>query len=137
MSGIFRSMIADGNMPTVGSASKMLGVRDDGYDIPIEPNGNVRPHTGGLSVSPDWRSLPPFLVPHRLRTMINSARGSNRLACFRLDVLPFQEVQITELLVLRPNTSEHGTIEPSRDMLLSEFQDALAVTRESWIIDER
>jgi hypothetical protein len=53
MPGIYRSMIAAGGRPTVGSAGKMLGVRNNGHDIPVDENGNARPGTGGLSVAPD------------------------------------------------------------------------------------
>ena len=129
-------MLSDSDKPVVGSESKMLGVRGNGYDIPIHSDGTVSPQTGGLSVTPDWRLLPLFLIPRRLQSKLEDARGSNRLACFRLGSIPFQNATIGKLLLLRPDSAEHGTIEPSQEMQLIEFQDALAATRDLWVIDE-
>ncbi len=135
MPGIIRSMSADGNKPTVGKVAKMLGVRPN-YDIDVSPSGSVKPDTGGLSVAPDWRRLPPFLIPRRLANEVGEARGSNRLACFRLGAFPFSETMIGESLRLRPDSPDHGTIEPSREMPIDEYQAALANTRHLWVVDE-
>jgi hypothetical protein len=128
-------MFADDDKPVVGDAGKMLGVRPQ-YDIPVLPNGLVRPGEGGMSVAPDWRSLPLFLIPRRLNSEVTDAAGSNRLKCFRLAAFPFTETLIEERLLLRPNSPDHGTIEPNREMLIDDFQSALASTRHLWVVDE-
>lgn len=136
MAGVFRSMLFDDGKPVVGDQSKMLGVRHNGHDIPIDEDQMVRPKTGGLSVAPDWRVLPYFLIPRRLQNKSARARGNNNLACFRFEGLEFQEVQINVELVLQPDSGQHGTIEPNREMTLATFQSSLAGTRDSWTIDE-
>lgn len=136
MAGVYRSMIAEDGRPVVGNGAKMLGVRNDGYDIPFDADENVRPRTGGLSVVSNWHNLPLFLIPRRLQPQIKDARGSNQLACFRLGDFPFQDGQINDVLAMRPDSPHHGTIQPNRKMPLPEYQDALAATRSSWVIDE-
>jgi hypothetical protein len=59
MPKIYRTMLADGGKPKVGSASKLLGVRfapNPRADIPVDEHGNVHPETGGMSVAPERRS---------------------------------------------------------------------------------
>jgi hypothetical protein len=129
-------MLRDGEKPIVGSGGKMLGVRTDGYDIPIGDGGIVRPRTGGLSVAPEWRLLPFFLIPRRLKDKVKEARGSNKLSCFRLAEVRFEDTKINDDLDLRPDSPDHGTIEPARDMTLGAFQQALGNTRDSWTIEE-
>lgn len=128
-------MIADGDKPKVGNVAKVLGVRPN-YDIEVSPSGSVWPNTGGLSVAPNWRHLPPFLIPRRLGVKAAEARGSNQLKCFRLGAFAFSEVTITPSLLLRPDSPTHGTIEPSREMSIGEYQTALADTRDLWLVDE-
>ncbi len=71
MPKIYRAMMADGELPRVGAAANMLGVRTTGesVDIAIEDDGTVAPGGGGLSVAPNWRKLPPSVVPTRLRPL--------------------------------------------------------------------
>lgn len=129
-------MNVDGEKPLVGSSANMLGAREDGHDIPVNTDGNVQPRTGGISVAPGWRSLPLFLIPRRLQSEVKEARGNNKLACFRLGDLPFADAQFNELLVIRTDRPQHGTIEPSHEMRFVEYQNGLADTRDQWEIDE-
>jgi hypothetical protein len=136
MSGIYRSMIDEGGKPVIGDKARMLGVRTNGTDIPIDGDGSVQPGTGGLSVSPNWQDLPLFLIPRRLQSIVKDARGNNRLACFRLSDFSFAAAQIDEQLWMRPDSVNHGIIEPTYKMKFDDYQRALAATRDSWAIDE-
>ncbi|MBI3821473.1 MAG: hypothetical protein HY289_02210 [Planctomycetes bacterium] len=142
MPKIFRSMHDDGGKPKVGSGSKMLGVRgppDPHADLPVDPNGNVHPQTGGMSVAPDWRKRPYFLVPMRLRSLVPRARGSNDLDCWRLGDGDFETVALTDKLDLRIDQGQplnHGVVEPKLNMSIVDFQDALAQTCDLWVVDE-
>lgn len=136
MPGIYRSMFADSNRPVVGNQSKMLGVRENGSDLPIDASGMVRPNTGGLSVVPEWRALPFFLIPQRLISKFPRARGNDALTCFRLAGLPFQDGPVTDRLYLRVDSVRHGTLQPALEIMIDEFQSQLAATRDTWVIDE-
>lgn len=129
-------MFADAGRPILGHQGKMLGVRTDGADLPIEANDHVHPATGGLSVAPEWRKLPAFLVPRRLVGKFARARGNNALSCFRLGELPFMPGQIGDELMIDIDSPKHATIQPAFEMTISTFQDSLAATRDDWIIDE-
>ena len=142
MPKIYRTMLADGGKPKVGSESKMLGVRiapTPQADIPVDEQGVVYPQTGGMSVAPEWRKLPYFLVPKRLRALRPDARGSNQLACWTLGQGAFKQGDLSDNLVLRPDPNglaRHGLVEPKVEMSIETFQEALAKTRDRWVIDE-
>jgi hypothetical protein len=132
-------MLAEGGKPKIGSESKMLGVRiapNPHADIPVDENGNVHPETGGMSVAPEWRSLPWHLIPRRLH---RRGRGGNNLICWRLGAGVFEEAPLNADLALRPDPAapaEHGFVEPTHVMAIAEYQAALAGTRDDWIQDE-
>jgi hypothetical protein len=142
MPKIYRTMLADGGKPKVGSESKMLGVRiapTPRPDIPVDQAGNVHPDTGGMSVVPDWRELPYFLVPMRLKAVRPDARGSNQLTCWSLGEGLFEVGSLADKLVLRPDSNDptaHGFVEPSDVMSIENYQEALAETQDQWVIDE-
>jgi hypothetical protein len=137
MAIIYRTMIANGDKPKVGSVANTLGVRVP-FDIEVDANGLVRPGTGGMSVAPGWRELLGHLIPRRLRHLAPKATGKDVLVCWRMDELSFQAGPLAPGLQLRidPKNDRHGVIEPDREMLLIEFQAALASTREFWLKDE-
>jgi hypothetical protein len=112
------------------------GVRANGADIPVRADGTVQPGAGGLSVVPNWRSLPPFLVPHRLLDKYPRARGNAKLACFRLSNVMFVDDAIGDALQLRIDSPDHGTIQPRQVMPVNVYQAELAATRNTWMIDE-
>ena len=142
MPKIFRSMLADGGKPKVGSKGKLLGVRippDPNADLPVDPNGKVQPQTGGMSVAPDWRKLPDHLIPRRLKRLIPRARGRDDLVCWRLGDAEFLDCQCIALLVLRVDPAQpdkQGFIEPASPMSIADYRSALASTRDDWIPDE-
>lgn len=142
MPKIYRAMLDDGGKPKVGSGAKMLGVRvapDPHADIDVDSQGNVHPQTGGMSVAPDWRKLPYFLVPKRLKAIRPDARGSNELVCWSMGAGPFVQGAVNSNLVLRPDQNsspKHGLVEPAQIMSIAEFQDYLTQTVGEWIRDE-
>ena len=142
MPKIYRTMLTDGGKPKVGSESKMLGVRiapNPHADIPVDEHGNVHPETGGMSVAPAWRKLPYFLIPKRLKALRPDACGSNHVACWSLGEGLFKQGDMSDKLVLRPDPEDparHGFVEPKGEMSIDTYQDALAETREHWVIDE-
>ena len=136
---IYRSMYATGNKPTIGSSATTLGVRvppSDKADLPVEPDGMVRPNTGGMSVAPAWRDLAVWRISKRLRGKMEGACDSMNIFCWRMGNGPFVPEQVATGLFLRPDSNIHGNVEPDHPMPLSEYQAALAATREQWEIDE-
>jgi len=136
---IYRSMYNAGGKPETGPTGKALGARPS--DIAVDANGNVRPGTGGMSVTPAWRLMAglPHLVPRRLRSMIPGASGPNRLAIWRMGQGPFIAGPVAGKLALRPDPSKplvHGFVEPDQEMTFADLQDALGATRDQWTIDE-
>ncbi len=135
MAGVYLAMIAEQGRPVTGNQRDMLGVRE-GRDIPVGSTDIVLPATGGLSVAPHWKDLPPFLIPRRLKGLYTAARGSDRLACFRLGYVPFANRELDDDLTLRVENSDHAIIEPKCAVQIAVFQAALAATMEMWTIDE-
>jgi hypothetical protein len=133
-------MLRDGDKPRVGpTKKKTLGAQPGNGrhdDIAPDENGNVVPGTGGMSVSPNWRNLPFFLIPKRLNSIIDKARGSNALCCWKMGDGQFASGSISDTLVLRKDRETRGLVEPSRKMHLDQFQNALAETRPDWELDE-
>lgn len=127
-------MLRHGAHPEVGDSARSLGVRVPG-DI-AAPGGQVRPGTGGMSVAPSWRDLPPHRIPKRLAHLVPDAAGRGDLACWCSGDGPFLDSPLTALLHLRSDRSNHGLVEPSGTMTLEAYRAALASTRESWRIDE-
>ncbi|WP_425614603.1 hypothetical protein NA78x_004476 [Anatilimnocola sp. NA78] len=139
MPRFYRAMVHENEIPVVGSGKNMLGVRvppDPNPDIHPDDSGNVQPGNGGMSVAPTWRDLPHFLVPKRLKELAPKARGRNELACFRFGEGSFAASDVTEWLVLRPDSSIHATVQPGNSMLLADYQNAIGDTREGWNKDE-
>jgi hypothetical protein len=135
---IYRSMLRDGDQPQVGYSAKTLGVRvppDAKPDLPVEADGSVRPNTGGMSVAPAWRLLPRWRISRRLREKVEGAAGGLDVFCWRMGTGPFVAEPVAAGLQLRPDSESHGTVEPDRPMPLSEYQAALARTREQWVIE--
>lgn len=139
MAYIYRAMLREGNQPAVGGLGKALGVRlppDPHPDIVPNEEGAVLPQTGGMSVVPDWRKLPYFLIPQRLKHLVPKARGSNELVCWRMGESHFVAGGLTDRLSLRIDRPSHALIEPRDSMSARDFQSALAATRTQWLPDE-
>ncbi len=133
MPRLYRSMRVDHDgLPTVGPTARSLGVRTDDdpprlyFDVRVDPgDGSVSPGAGGLSVAPDDpQNLPFHRRPERLG-------GGGDDPVFAID-----DTSLGSDLLYRPDPrqpSNHGFIEPSRRMSISEYQNALATTRSAWI----
>jgi len=112
----------------------MLGVRIPPHPHPdVIPNERGMVHPGrGMSVSPDWRDLPPHLIPRQLKMLAKDARGDARLRVFRHGEGPFVDGPVADCLMLHVDRFDHGVVEPSGAMAINEYQKALAETREDW-----
>jgi hypothetical protein len=127
-------MVPEGDYPLVGASRDALGVvfgAPPSGDIE-EIDGEVFPGTGGLSVVPTWRDLPPGRIPKRLRPLMPDARGSNRFVCWSLGDGEFVDEQLSEELMFKVDSPKHGLIGPSKEMRADQFQTALANTRLRW-----
>jgi hypothetical protein len=132
--------------PMVGPDGKMLGVRSPAEvsagvrpDVSPDAAGNVRPGTGGMSVSPSLRELPDHRVPKRLRLQgVANARGPNELRVWAMGQGQFVGGRVSANLLLRidPRDKTHGFVEPDIMMQLHEYRQALAATRDLWEVDE-
>ncbi len=89
-----------------------------------------------MSVSPTLGSLPTVRVPARLNHLVPGARGKDGDRIFRIGAGPFKPGPITGTVELFVDHATHGVIQPSSKMPLTEFEIALASTRESWRIAE-
>lgn len=132
---IYRAMTREGDKPKIGPSARTLGVRPS-VDITADENGFVIPQTGGMSVAPSWRDLPPHRIPLRLQPIARDACGRNEDACWRMGSGDFDDSPVTDSLDLRREKSDHGLVEPSRTMELNDFQVAIASTYDLWDIDE-
>jgi hypothetical protein len=139
-------MKRDGDRPMLGASSSTLGVRTPGGagipDIMPDPDGNVAPGTGGMSVSPSVMDLvarlPPTFIPKRLRALVPDARGSNNVCVWRMGEGPFAPAPVTDRLSLRPDPADpgHGFLEPATTLALQQYVHAIVATRDSWVVDE-
>jgi hypothetical protein len=125
---------ADG-FPHVEQSASGLGVRP-AVDIDVDLHGNVLVNGKGMSVSPNWRDMPLFRIPERLRHLKPGARGSNKTFCFRTGAGPFQRGGFAEGLTLEPDSATHGNIAPDRTVPFDDYQSALEATRPEWQVDE-
>jgi hypothetical protein len=122
--------------------SMCLGVRkklgDGSSEIPVDADGNGHPGSGGMSVYSSLRVMPARMVPKRLQALIAGAAGNNGTSVWALGDGPFVSGQLAERLTLRidPDDSQHGFVEPDVIMSWSEYQEALASTQSSWVVDE-
>jgi hypothetical protein len=136
MPRVFRAMRKDEDgLPHIERSAGGLGVRLE-KDIDVDPDGRVFVNGKGMSVVPDWRELPLFRIPERLRHVKRGARGSNRTFCFRSGTGPFVQGVFADGLTLEPDSANHGTIAPARVVPLSEYEAALGATRPDWVEDE-
>lgn len=141
MPRLFRSMYEFENRPVVGTERNQLGVRV--HPVPQGGNADVYPDAEGcvpdnqgMSVCPHWKKLPPLLIPERLKDISPKARGDNALRCFRFGTGPFAESPVAAGLKLTHTDSRHGLVEPAERTEVTKFQDALAATKNGWLVDE-
>lgn len=117
---VYRAMREDrAGGPLIGPTARTLGVRP-GVDVPVVA-GQVRPHTGGMSVAPD---RPENLHPLR-RPAAYGGSGKDPLWGLCLDDLGSD-------LVFRQDSAKHGLIEPAHNMPELDYQQRLADTKPFW-----
>lgn len=141
MPKIFRAMRkAEDEKPVVGASSSGLGVRIPGEgqrtDVDLDENGLVMLNSKGMSVSPQWRDLPPSRIPKRLKYKCPDAIGTGAISCFSMGEGAFENGPLTVDLDLIVDNIEHGFVAPHVAVTLAQFQEDLASTRDLWTIDE-
>jgi hypothetical protein len=142
MPRIYRSMERDGGRPRIGRSATALGVsirveREKILeDIPVDDSRRVSPSTGGMSVAPSWRSLPPYRVPARLRHLCPKARGRDDVSCWKMGEGDFEDGPLAPGLNFRRDTATHGLVEPAQVVPLDAYEADLAATQDQWIIDK-
>ena len=130
----------DGDRPLVGEKSKCLGVRSSGQyaDVNLDSRGNVILNRKGLSVSEDWRTLKPHLIPIELDDGLNGACGKG-MAVFvhGQSTGPFTEGAVSNELELcfKDETTTAGNVCPISLVSLEQYQSDLAATQPDWVID--
>ncbi len=122
--------------PVVDASGKGLGVRgvpvNGVTDVDLDGDGRVVLNGKGMSVVPEWRDLPLFLIPRRLKDKRPGARSlSNETCCFSMG-----DGTITPTLDLKQDSETHGNVVPHQSIFLDQFQDDLAATGDLWTIDE-
>jgi hypothetical protein len=132
---LFETDASGRRVPQVGHEKNMLGVTlppADRADVHPDPAGMVVPGNEGLSVAPDLKSLPLGLVPERLRSKRQGARGPDELRLFRLGEGLFQRSDIAQELELQPTSRKHGVVRPRAAMHVDQYQARLADTKPRW-----
>jgi hypothetical protein len=138
MPRVYRIMKVENGVPKLGDAAMCLGTRPG--EIPVDPDGNVHPGTGGLSVYDSIASFVTTMLPRRLHPRFPGARNSNSLAVWATGTGPFVSGPLTDSLALRVDESDdprHGFIEPRAIMKWEDYVEALAQTLPNWAIDEQ
>src|SRR6266852_393374 len=100
MPRVFRVMLEVEGRPAIGDRATMLGVRVP-EDIEPDDDGNVCPDLGGMSVSPNLKSLPSFRIPRRLNKIVPAATGNNSHYVWSMGEGPFVESNVNTQLKLR------------------------------------
>ena len=146
MARVVRPMKKDTDeLPLVGTNGNCLGVRPIGKnsDVDLMPpgdvNGQVISNQKGLSVSADWRNLPPHLIPKHLEDDFNGASGKNLAVYVHGNGTgPFAEGALAAGLemIFKTGKVDTGVIRPVKTVLLSQYQKDLLATRPHWVIDE-
>ncbi len=134
---VYRAMKkGEDGYPVVEPTASGLGVRP-GIDMTVDAGGQVVLDGNGMSVAPGWRVLELHRIPKRLGTIVPGARGSNITFCFTTGNGPFRQVSFAQGLELLPDTATHGSIVPTAVVPLSDYENNLAATRTSWVVDEK
>jgi hypothetical protein len=144
MPKLFRTMKkGEDDKPVVDATGKGLGVRSfptsNTPDVDLDEQGRVILNDKGMSVAPDWRVLPFFLLPEPLRQQLSGAkkaRGRSDLHCFTMGEGAFVMSEVAKGLDLKPDSPRHGVVVPQESVPLDLYQTDLANTRDSWTIIE-
>ena len=130
---------ADG-YPSIEQSAKGLGVRittmDEVGDVDLDDNDSVILNSKGMSVAPNWRLLPVFRIPQRLRHIAPKAIGNSNCYCFAMGKGEFKSEAINADIELIKDNQNHGVIAPRNSVSINSFRAQLATTRSEWIVDE-
>jgi hypothetical protein len=133
---VYRAMKRDDDsLPTVELSAKGLGVRP-GTDVDVDQQDHVIVNGKGMSVAPNWRVLPLWRIPKRLRAKVPGAIAPNNTYCFRTGTGPFLAEPFAPGLELVPDSPTHGNLAPAKSVPLVQYLGDLAATRANWQIDE-
>jgi hypothetical protein len=131
-----RKDAGDGLRPSLEEKSKCLWARPS--DIDVDASAHVMLNRKGISVSDDWRTLPPHLIPIELDDGVNGACGKG-MAVFvhGQNTGPFAEAAVTSGLAMyfKVGTTKAGNICPVASVPLAHYQRDLAATQSDWVID--
>ncbi|WP_174769945.1 RHS repeat-associated core domain-containing protein [Paraburkholderia hayleyella] len=119
---VYRAMkTGSDGFPIAEPTARGLGARP-GVDIPVGSDGMVLPATGGISVAPgSAANLPPHRRPA-------SMGGTGKDCACMLNT-----ANLPNTLKYVQDSANHGTIQPSTRMSLSDYQAALASIRDKWV----
>lgn len=113
-----------------------LGVRPN--EVDLDASGSVIVNRRGMSVSADWRTLEPQLIPEERDDGQNGARGK-KMEVFVLgqNTGPFAEGPVASGLELwfKPATTIAGEVCPVATVLLTQYVADLEATCPDWVID--
>jgi len=144
MPRIYRVMKELDDKPAVGNGSCMLGARpgDLGREAELT-DGLVEPSEAGLSVGGCVRTTYLNILPRRLQSLYpewaRGAKGKDTHKVWAMGHGTYEAAPIGPDLELRFKTDDrpgHGLVAPNREMLLDDYQAALAATQGQWKIDE-
>lgn len=134
-------MIKDGQDggPVIGAKRDHLGVYPG--EITKNVDGTVDTSNGGMSVNSVVKRLPLSKLPARLQDFAGvnekyTGAFNPKTELYALEGVEYASVPISAELNLVPQKRSHGVIEPSRRMLLTDYEDALAATRERWVASD-
>lgn len=144
MPRIYRVMKQLNGKPEGGDGSCMLGARESDLGREESEAGNfVEPAKAGLSVGGCVRTTYLNILPRRLQILYpqwaRGAKGRNSDQVWAMSQGAYEATPVSEDLELRFKTEDrpgHGLVAPNRQMLLEDYQAALAATQDQWKVDE-
>jgi hypothetical protein len=143
MPKIYRVMKKDqDDKPVVDTSGKGLGVRTTPVngisDVDLDEAGRVLRNAKGMSVVPNWRDLPIYLIPKRFdrEGKFPGARCPHDVYCFSMGEGPFADGPLADGLDLKSDGAKHGLVVPRELVPLDRYQADLAATRDLWKRDE-
>ncbi len=121
MSAVYRTMMAEpSGQPECACERNKLGATP--ADITPDGAGVVGPSKKGMSVNANPAKLPAPLRPERF------AGGSSRLPLFSIE----SEALGAELELAPASPKAHAVVQPTREMHILDYQQALWRTQPSW-----
>ena len=142
MPKIYRVMYESNSKPEVGTDRNKLGARL-GIDVKPDAEGNIRPAGKGMSVNICPCQIPGVILPARLNDIgiKRGAIGNDALKVWSMGSGGFVAGPIAAKLELLPDAkvipAYHGVVQPDSVISLDGYQDALADTKDAWLVNEQ